>query len=477
MFDPYYKWLGIPPNEQPPNHYRLLGLQLFERDVEVIEAAANRQMTYVQQRASGGRAAVSQRLLNELSAARVCLLDPKKKAAYDADLKAKTGVPPATEAKTAERLPEKRQAVPAAEPWEAAGPVSHSPAEPGDSEGLLSERLWSEVSSGSHRSTAGIPRRPRRRSNHGNWKYLGIGGGLVAFVLIAVLISQNLSTGPGTKEEATAQDRNSSPRTTRKPADVPKPSTPPQEPATHSHVTPTTLAADDVSSPAKGAVIEAADRVSLWNKNEVWVMDNRATAIEYSFDQEQWTPVANLVKTIAACSGKIDDARIGDLTATVYVRYTDSNGKPSPVYKIPVASVEAHSPPKGLGQPASPPRQIRPIAPVPSTHPATSAAPTTKEKSADSSSGSMGRETLQDRLRGTTWRNTNGVIFRWDARGTLYRNGGQIEYEVVDDVRIRIRYEDNHIDTFVFDKDLQNFEQFSTSRPDKKPLFTGTRLR
>ena len=26
-FDPYYKWLGIPPEEQPPNHYRLLGIQ------------------------------------------------------------------------------------------------------------------------------------------------------------------------------------------------------------------------------------------------------------------------------------------------------------------------------------------------------------------------------------------------------------------------------------------------------------------
>ena len=29
-FDPYYRWLGIPPGEQPPNHYRLLGVQLFE---------------------------------------------------------------------------------------------------------------------------------------------------------------------------------------------------------------------------------------------------------------------------------------------------------------------------------------------------------------------------------------------------------------------------------------------------------------
>ena len=227
---------------------------------------------------------------------------------------------------------------------------------------------------------------------------------------------QNLSTGPDTKEEATAQDRNSSSRTTRKPADVPKPSTPPQEPATHSHVASTAPYTDEPPPAAKDIAIEAADKVSLWNKNEVWVMDNRATAIEYSFDQEQWTPVANLVKTVAACSGKINNARIGDLTATVYVRYTDGT-KLSPVYKIPVASVEAHSPPKGLGQPASPPRQIRPIAPVPSTHPATSAAPATKEKSADSSSGSMGRETLQDRLRGTTWRNTNGVIFRWTQGG------------------------------------------------------------
>jgi hypothetical protein len=25
-FDPYHRWLGIPPQEQPPNHYRLLAL-------------------------------------------------------------------------------------------------------------------------------------------------------------------------------------------------------------------------------------------------------------------------------------------------------------------------------------------------------------------------------------------------------------------------------------------------------------------
>ena len=39
-FDPYHKWLGIPPEEQPPNHYRLLGLPPFEADLDVIDAAA-----------------------------------------------------------------------------------------------------------------------------------------------------------------------------------------------------------------------------------------------------------------------------------------------------------------------------------------------------------------------------------------------------------------------------------------------------
>src|SRR5688572_1794287 len=29
-FDAYYTWLGIPPAEQPPHFYRLLGVQPFE---------------------------------------------------------------------------------------------------------------------------------------------------------------------------------------------------------------------------------------------------------------------------------------------------------------------------------------------------------------------------------------------------------------------------------------------------------------
>lgn len=86
-FDPYHKWLGIPPAEQPPNHYRLLGIAWFEDDADVIEAAADRQMAHVRTYQSGKHSEASQAILNELSAARLTLLDRQKKTAYDAMLR------------------------------------------------------------------------------------------------------------------------------------------------------------------------------------------------------------------------------------------------------------------------------------------------------------------------------------------------------------------------------------------------------
>src|SRR5262245_33497292 len=62
-FDPYHKWLGIPPKDQPANHYRLLGLALFEHDAEVIESAADRQMAHVRTYQSGRYSAQSQEVL------------------------------------------------------------------------------------------------------------------------------------------------------------------------------------------------------------------------------------------------------------------------------------------------------------------------------------------------------------------------------------------------------------------------------
>ena len=43
-FDPYHTWLGIRPEEQPPNLYRLLGLPLFEDNPDVISNGADLRM-------------------------------------------------------------------------------------------------------------------------------------------------------------------------------------------------------------------------------------------------------------------------------------------------------------------------------------------------------------------------------------------------------------------------------------------------
>eukprot|EP00456_Euglypha_rotunda_P036164 TRINITY_DN277_c0_g2_i4.p1 TRINITY_DN277_c0_g2~~TRINITY_DN277_c0_g2_i4.p1 ORF type:complete len:458 (-),score=55.50 TRINITY_DN277_c0_g2_i4:2359-3732(-) len=86
-FDAYRKWLGIPTKDQPPNHYRLLGIELFESDAELIEGAADKQMSHVRQYQSGAHANAAAKLLNELATARLCLLKPSTKKEYDAKLK------------------------------------------------------------------------------------------------------------------------------------------------------------------------------------------------------------------------------------------------------------------------------------------------------------------------------------------------------------------------------------------------------
>jgi len=65
----------------------LLGIEVFEDDRDVIDAAANRVMSYLKDMAMGDDAAHSQTLLNEISRARICLLNKDKKAAYDEQLR------------------------------------------------------------------------------------------------------------------------------------------------------------------------------------------------------------------------------------------------------------------------------------------------------------------------------------------------------------------------------------------------------
>ena len=86
-YDAYHLWLGIPPDEQPPSHYRLLGVRLFEENPEVIRNAADRQRSHVKRLGVNQYEAVGQQLLNEIESAKICLLRPEKRLAYDAQLR------------------------------------------------------------------------------------------------------------------------------------------------------------------------------------------------------------------------------------------------------------------------------------------------------------------------------------------------------------------------------------------------------
>ena len=88
-FDPYHVWLGIPPAEQPANYYRLLAIPMFEASPDVIDSAADRQTAHLRTFQGGKHGPITQRLLNEVAAARVCLLNAAQKAAYDQKLRAR----------------------------------------------------------------------------------------------------------------------------------------------------------------------------------------------------------------------------------------------------------------------------------------------------------------------------------------------------------------------------------------------------
>ncbi len=156
-FNGYHVWLGIPPAEQPPNHYRLLGITVFEADLDVIDHAADRQMAHVRTFQSGKHGALSQQILNELSAARLCLLTTEKKASYDRELRAKLD-----SAKPMTAMPV-GQAVPRAQSGDAGQDriAAHGRATAGASDLVRGNRQ----NDGCHRRTVGRGG-PRLRADH-----------------------------------------------------------------------------------------------------------------------------------------------------------------------------------------------------------------------------------------------------------------------------------------------------------------------
>jgi hypothetical protein len=182
-FDPYLNWLGIRDPERPPNHYRLLGVDLFESDPDILLHAADRQMAHVRSFQTGPRSAESQRLLNELASAKVCLLNAEKKAAYDEMLRARLyggggagrpSPPPVPPGGAGESQPPPV-------PW-AAAPTPARPAEPSWEAGLPAERpadgIWDEE--------AAVPT-ARRRSP--------LLSGLIALLVVLALVLAGTTIG------------------------------------------------------------------------------------------------------------------------------------------------------------------------------------------------------------------------------------------------------------------------------------------
>src|SRR4051812_15877683 len=127
-FDPYYVWLGIPPEESAgggPNHYRLLGLRPFEANADVISNAVDQRRSFLRSMQSGKRAAQSQQLLNEVSAAGLCLLNDEKKRCYDEELRRKLAPrPSAASDRMAPVVPPAAPPLPHPGPSTAAGMVT-----------------------------------------------------------------------------------------------------------------------------------------------------------------------------------------------------------------------------------------------------------------------------------------------------------------------------------------------------------------
>lgn len=90
-FNPYHEWLGIPSGRRPASHYELLAIEFKTDDPAAIARAADALIARIRGIRPGPHLAEWQRLLDAAVGAKICLLDPTSKAAYDASLDARPG--------------------------------------------------------------------------------------------------------------------------------------------------------------------------------------------------------------------------------------------------------------------------------------------------------------------------------------------------------------------------------------------------
>ena len=86
-FDSYHKWLGIPPEKQPPHYYQLLGISVNEQDNEVIQTAAERQRSSIEDHLHGAHHRQAMQLIYEIDEAELTLLSPELREDYNKRVK------------------------------------------------------------------------------------------------------------------------------------------------------------------------------------------------------------------------------------------------------------------------------------------------------------------------------------------------------------------------------------------------------
>lgn len=82
-FNPYHMWLGIPQHKCPPTFYELLGISLNEDDRFVIESAAERQRSHVEQYLGTKWNKLANQLIGQIDEAEITLLSPDLRREYD----------------------------------------------------------------------------------------------------------------------------------------------------------------------------------------------------------------------------------------------------------------------------------------------------------------------------------------------------------------------------------------------------------
>ncbi|OAI38940.1 hypothetical protein AYO40_01505 [Planctomycetaceae bacterium SCGC AG-212-D15] len=87
------KWLGLPSESWPPDHYTLLGLSVGEADVRKIEEHVHDRLVRLRQYQLNHPEQVTE-AMNRLAQAFSCLTDPKQKKAYDAAMRPATTAAP-----------------------------------------------------------------------------------------------------------------------------------------------------------------------------------------------------------------------------------------------------------------------------------------------------------------------------------------------------------------------------------------------